>query len=300
MEVSVIIPTLMKREDQLQRLFSSLEKQTYSDFRVVLITPDLPNTKRERLYEILEKFELDISLVTQSGKGFINAVNTALDNSSDITISTDDDATLNEKSVENYVRLFENDKIGIVTGIVNGVPPFFNRTLYLYLINFFCNSKPLSPNLKGYLTYFNQAGILSMNPLNSLSTTPLMLSPIGVNMAWRREAIGKFRIPEILKLGILNESYLALSAVLNGFDVILSYKINVHHSKNEDSLSRGMKNNMDLEKVYEFYLSPAIVNKIYPINIEVLRSFKKHIIKFLPLRYSKVATSSLEQAELML
>jgi|ECHnycMinimDraft_1075156.scaffolds.fasta_scaffold02900_1 glycosyltransferase involved in cell wall biosynthesis len=298
MDVSVTVPTLFKREKSLRALLNSLTSQTYKDFKVIIITPNLTRNSKERLFALLEESKLDFSICIQNGSGFVNAINTALDVCREINISTDDDAILDKHVIEKYVLALMDNKIGLATGFVNYLPPFFNRTLFLYLSSYFLDSKPLTQNLYGYTTFFNRAGIITLKPTVIFQTLKRFrtLTPIGVNMAWRKEAVKGFRIPEFLKKGILNESYLALVCTERGLEVLSLKEINVLHPKSKDSLSRSKTWIDDFTKIFEYYLSPAIVNRIVPIDIDQLSTYYKQITKISLFNYPMIAKLALQTA----
>jgi hypothetical protein len=173
---------LFKREKSLRALLNSLTSQTYKDFKVIIITPNLTRNSKERLFALLEESKLDFSICIQNGSGIVNAMNTALDVCREINISTDDDAILDKHVIEKYVLALMDNKIGLATGFVNYLPPFFNRTLFLYLSSYFLDSKPLTQNLYGYTTFFNRVGIITLKPTVVFQTLKRFrtLTPIGL------------------------------------------------------------------------------------------------------------------------
>jgi hypothetical protein len=262
--ISVTIPSLGVESEALHRTLKSLENQRRADFKTFLILPSFrPPEVIERIHSLLEGLDLDVGVEFQTGEGYEDAVNRSLQLSSDVNCLTDDDAELPPSYVGDCARILSEERLGIVGGLVNSKLPFWNRSL---LFSVFEGIQPMNllgtHRLPGYLFCFDAAGVLSLNLRviqTSIRRNLPTLNPMGVSLAWKREAIEGFSLPCVSKRGILNESYLSLHSALAGYPVAISKQLNVIHWSH-DSLSRSFHPTAQREKIREFFLSPAILN----------------------------------------
>jgi len=81
-----------------------------------------------------------------------------------------------------------------------------------------------------------------------------------------------------------------------GLEVLSLKEINVLHPKSKDSLSRSKTWIDDFTKIFEYYLSPAIVNRIVPIDIDQLSTYYKQITKISLFNYPMIAKLALQTA----
>lgn len=273
MQVKVSVPSLLNSYINLKDILSSLKTQSFSDFELNLIVPGNLKIKDEFL-GLFEQYGGDYKLIRQSGRGFENAVNEAIQGKYDINVSTDDDAVLPKDHLLKIVKKFSNPKIGVITGRVNGDLPYFNRTFYLYLVSSLLSKNKDISNLKDVpVVYFNNSGLLTFNIFKSnrlFRKEFNTMSPIGVNMAWSQEALTDFHLVEFSRLGTLNESYISYHAFMRGYDTIFSRELNVYHKLNGNSLSRQKNLYDDLTKFLEFFFSPFILGKTNVVDKSVL------------------------------
>ena len=76
MKISVLVPTLGKREKEIRRLLETLEKQSYKDFEIIFVTQD----NHEIVKDIICKYgNLDIKQIEMSVKGLSRARNRGLE-----------------------------------------------------------------------------------------------------------------------------------------------------------------------------------------------------------------------------
>ena len=89
MKISVLVPTLGKREKEIRRLLETLEKQSYKDFEIIFVTQD----NHEIVKDIICKYgNLDIKQIEMSVKGLSRARNRGLEQvSGEIVVLSDDD-----------------------------------------------------------------------------------------------------------------------------------------------------------------------------------------------------------------
>ena len=96
MNVNVVIPTY-KTRDTIFRLLTSLEKQSYKDFNVMVVYKKWEGYK-DTLSKIKAYDKLDINFVEQDEGLFEEALNTIYRKADgDIVIHTDDDAYASKK-----------------------------------------------------------------------------------------------------------------------------------------------------------------------------------------------------------
>ena len=299
MDISVTLPTMGNNLSSLRKTLYSLSTQSHDDFKLIIILPKNYGST-DSIKALLENKALDFDLIRQTGYGFENAMNSALNSTRDININIDDDAIYYKDHIENYIKRFERGKYGVISGIVNGKPSYANRTKYLLFLNRLSNGTPISNNLRGYETYINSSGFLTSNFLQFLSRKALKKSifPVGVNFGWIGEIARNFRLIEYSKKGTLNETYLSFHAVKMGLDAIVCKGLDVKHEHTTTSLSSSEGPSDDLLKLVEFYFSPLILETvevdIEPIDnlVRIVKSipFERSISRFLPLLLERVKT----------
>ncbi len=268
MNLTVTVPTMGTKSPFFNKMIWSLNKQTHSDFKTYFIVPKEYLT--DSLIEILEKTNLDFSIVNQENAGFENAMNSALKVSGDLNLNMDDDAYYFPNHVEMYVKLFQRNKAGMIFGRVNKHRSYLNRTIFFLKIQHCFNKKPLLPYLNGYSIFFNSSGFLSA-PIFRLflpfGKLRLNSSPIGVNMGWAKDAVKNFELREYSRKGTLNEAYIALNAIRNEFSVLETNIINVQHHHTSGSLSRGGSTGDLILRLGELLFSPLIVKTYTDIDL---------------------------------
>lgn len=113
--VSIFIPT-GSREKELSKVLTSLTKQTYTHFEVIIVD----YKSGEEVFQMLKKFQniLKIVIIHQTEKGLVKAANIALKAAKGkYFIRTDDDVRMTTRWLESIVETFEQDKkVGGVTG----------------------------------------------------------------------------------------------------------------------------------------------------------------------------------------
>ncbi len=110
--VSIIIPTL-NRYRYLKKALKDLEKQTYSNFEVIIVdqSDDFSN-------EFYTNFKLDIKLYYQKEKALWKARNFAIKNSNGEYIALfEDDVSVKKKWLENHLKCIDFFNVDISTGV---------------------------------------------------------------------------------------------------------------------------------------------------------------------------------------
>lgn len=113
MKISVLVPTLGKREKKIKRLLNSLKLQLFKEFEIIFVIQD----NYENMEHIISGYpELDIKQIFIKKKGLSNARNVGLKIASgDIIVLSDDDCWYHEDSFRTISNAFEkDDKIKIV------------------------------------------------------------------------------------------------------------------------------------------------------------------------------------------
>ena len=102
--ITLILPTLGEREFEINRLFDSLENQTYKDFEIIVVSQD----NHEKINQFLKKYKFKYKHIRINKKGLSVARNEGLKyvNGDIITFSDDDCWYLND-SLENVYNYFE-------------------------------------------------------------------------------------------------------------------------------------------------------------------------------------------------
>ena len=113
-KVSILVPTIGARTEELIRLFKSLSDQNYSHIEVVIIVQDNYDAMRELCS--LYSGKLDIVFVSTEKRGLSRARNLGLKKlTGDIVLLSDDDCWYEKSGIENIVNFFENrDDIDIL------------------------------------------------------------------------------------------------------------------------------------------------------------------------------------------
>ena len=112
MKISVLVPTLGKREKEIRRLLETLEKQSYKDFEIIFVTQD----NHEIVKDIICKYgNLDIKQIEMSVKGLSRARNRGLEQASgEIVVLSDDDCWYPTNAFEIIVNAFEKRQSAII------------------------------------------------------------------------------------------------------------------------------------------------------------------------------------------
>lgn len=113
--VSIFIPT-GSRPVELKRVLTSLAKQSFKDFEIVIVD----YKSGEDVFTVIASFKkkLDSTIIHQTEKGLVKAANLALEKSrGKYFIRTDDDVEMTVHWLKHIVETFRRDsKVGGVTG----------------------------------------------------------------------------------------------------------------------------------------------------------------------------------------
>lgn len=104
MKLSVLVPTLGTRKKEIERLFRSLEDQTYKDFEIIVVT----QSNHGIVKEIISHYEnLCIKQVEMNRKGLSRARNRGLEQvSGEIILLSDDDCWYPNQALERIAQAF--------------------------------------------------------------------------------------------------------------------------------------------------------------------------------------------------
>ncbi|MGL5806142.1 MAG: glycosyltransferase family 2 protein [Xenococcaceae cyanobacterium] len=211
MKLSVIIPTYRRPQD-LERCLNALKKQIRKADEVIVVVRDTD----ELTWQFLEKFDrtsINLLSATVTIPGVIAAMNTGIDRATgDIISITDDDAAPHLDwlvKIENW--FLKDDKIAGVGG-KDWQPGETSKT-----------------ELVGRLQWFGR--VIGNHHIGTGKAREVDLIK-GVNMSWRRSAIGDLRFDERLKgTGAQVHFELAFSLALKraGWKLIYDPEVAVDH-----------------------------------------------------------------------
>lgn len=123
MKISVLVPTLGERLEEIERLLKSLLNQTYKDFEIIFITQD----NHEKIKKIIAKYsQLDIIHIITNKKGLSRARNEGLKKATgDIIVLSDDDCWYKSDAFKIIINTFmiKNSKF-VLTQIYD---PYLNE-----------------------------------------------------------------------------------------------------------------------------------------------------------------------------
>lgn len=251
MLASVIIPTY-KGARFMPYVLESLGKQTFKDFEVVVIVKPCGDGTEDTVREICAKFNLQHEILIQNEGNVTHAYNEGIKNSKGkILLFTDDDAILPRNWIDAYISNHNRfPRVGAISGRV--LPYDLNSGR-------FSRSDGEKPLIKLYRRFlrpildrphplfreFQQGVYVTDNfYVSSGSCIPykmcLSLPYRGVNMSFKKGAIGDARLPEhpLLKSAPFFEQYMGTQLVLRGYDSVFTPIIFVYHIVRE-SLSRS-------------------------------------------------------------
>lgn len=108
MKISVLVPTLGSREEELNRLIDTLEKQTYKNFEVIFVTQG----NHDKIANMIKSHKhLTIKQLKMNTKGLSKARNVGLKAvTGDIVILSDDDCWYPFDAFEHITDIFDAQK----------------------------------------------------------------------------------------------------------------------------------------------------------------------------------------------
>lgn len=224
--LSVIIVTYRRRW-ALPFSLNSLKNQTRPPDEVVVVLKPSGDGSEGIINRFLDS--LNIKLIIQREGNFTDAVSMGIEEShGDIVVFLDDDAVAEEKWVEKYLDLFE--ELPDAGGIGGLTYKALIKSGQLIKVNerFYEEKatekgphrrKPLSI-LGNYYEFISDSGFPARLPFSAPVIKSVLLG--GVNMAYRKKAIVKSHLSKAYResrIGHMFESYLALCAVLRGYNI---------------------------------------------------------------------------------
>ncbi|MEK6908445.1 MAG: glycosyltransferase [Nanoarchaeota archaeon] len=136
MKTTVIITSFKEPKTIGKAIESMLNQKTKRHYDILVSAPDEETLNVARKYAKKNK---KIKIFKDPGKGKMFALNLLFKKiKSDILILTDGDVYVNDKAVEEILKLFENSQIGCITG--RPVPRENRSTKYGYWANFLFNA----------------------------------------------------------------------------------------------------------------------------------------------------------------
>ncbi|QFT90668.1 GalNAc(5)-diNAcBac-PP-undecaprenol beta-1,3-glucosyltransferase [Bacillus sp. THAF10] len=109
--ISVVIPTLGTREIELERLFQSLENQTYKDFEAIVVSQD----NHDKVESLLNKFTFRKHHVSLTRKGLSYSRNEGIGyTNGQIVTFSDDDCWYEPNAFQEVSNFFQTHSAGIV------------------------------------------------------------------------------------------------------------------------------------------------------------------------------------------
>lgn len=100
----MLVPTLGNREMEIDRLFQSLQSQTYENFEVIVVS----QSNHDKIEDILKKYSFEYKHIRIDEKGISNARNIGLEYiTGDILNFTDDDCWFHSESLKNVKNYIE-------------------------------------------------------------------------------------------------------------------------------------------------------------------------------------------------
>jgi len=294
-----LIPTY-KRSDLIGYVLEGLERQTYSNFEVLIILKP-SGDKTEDVVKTHEK-TLRIKLIRQEKGYVVDALNLGLEHAKgDIIAFLDDDAVPFPDWLENHVETYAQSKVGGVAG--NVIPTTLAEKLttkddvseiipnirpFLETMGQKIWSQPLQ-GLENHLVYISKAGIVDLNSRMSHrarhQTVKSMLG-MGANMSVLSEAIGGFRFSDSWILGLTWEQFLGWHIWKKGYNLFFNPHARVNHLAHGQTLSRNIihtrkeflrsvEKNFLYYRLYELEPSLSKMHRISLLIFSVLIDIKK-------------------------
>lgn len=250
MLASVVIPTY-KGAKFIPSLLRSLRDQSFEDFEVVIVVKPSGDGTENIVKKMCYKFDVRYRIVTQEDGFFTHALNLGIRHSrGGILLFTDDDAILPKNWINEHVNAHKRfPRMGAIAGhIINydldsgkssrsDVEKPLVRSYRRFLLPAFKRPHPLFKDYQRGVYVTNSFAIAAGYgiPYQMCLSLPVR----GVNMSFKRDAIGDARFPEhpLLKSAPNNEQYMGAQLVRKGYGSLFNPSIFVHHILRE-SLSR--------------------------------------------------------------
>ena len=178
-KISVIVTTYNRANDVIECVDSIL-RQRYSDFEVIVIDDGSKDDAARILKERFSTARNMVFLRNGEPRGAAYSRNVGVRNSSgEVAIFVDDDAVVGDGWLEKFSKIFEDKKIGVVTGKV--YPKFVDRPPPSWLIGYLWTYIGIDPPTR----------LKHLIPYRETVHDALYFEVFGPNMAFRRSAIEK-------------------------------------------------------------------------------------------------------------
>lgn len=265
----------------LKRLLEALLHQSYGDFETLVVNKPCPDPGKDPLRTI-KGFDCSLKItVVEQREGLIEeGINLALDSLEDydVALFVDEDSLPLANWVEEHVKTHvKYPNVGIVGG-ENTYRIEARRRASRLLRGLIY--RPIHPRLRGYLSYFALNGMYIFNPRPQDIAVAKTIDIGGFNMSIKPQAIGSFRLPGATLRGLYWEKYLAMAAILNGYESIqYANALVTHAEETQDSLTRLNRQATALE----VFLAPYVLENY--LHLRVNRTLLKLTLMQLRLRY---------------
>ena len=192
--ISIII-TAFKEANTIGKAIESIQNNNLKDYEILVICPD------DETRDVALKFK-NIKYFKDPGKGKPSALNLAFKTAKgDILVLTDGDVFVDNNSINNLLKQFENDNVGAISGhpmSINSKNNMFGFWAYL-LTNVAHDLRSKGNNFvcSGYLMAIRQ-GLIESIPENSLVDDAVISNLIldkGLSIAYAPEAIVYVKYP---------------------------------------------------------------------------------------------------------
>lgn len=257
--VSIIIPTALGREQDLERLLISLSKQTYNNYEVIIVHKGSP----EKAQKIIEQTTAMKIKLLREDRGLAAALNLGISNSNgSIIVRTDDDARPVDNWLEELVKTFDlSSRVAGATGpsivprkriknrdsllflyrMINKKDLIYllMRALYLYVI---LEKKWHHPGLVTKSGATTWGGAFDEYAKKYDLTPVMFMSP--VNMAIRRDVLDKigFFDEKYEGIGTFCEPDLAFRILESGYIMLYNPRAVVYHLVSRSGIFSSRKN----------------------------------------------------------
>lgn len=267
MQVSIIIPTY-RGAQFIPYALTSLGKQSFKDFEVIIVVKPSGDGTESKVQEICSHFNFKYKVLIQKEGYVTRAYNMGIKYAKgDLFLFIDDDAIVPRDWIKSYVDTYARFKnSGAVSGLDIPYPmtraPFSSDASFMvkermayrlrqgwrFIKPMFNRPHPIFQKyvLGIYITRSFKVAAGFHIPFKRCLSLPVK----GVNMSFRKEAIEDAYFPEhpSLKIAPNLEQYFAVQLVLRGWESIYDPRIQVRHII-RSGLSKSRRNDMERELI---------------------------------------------------
>lgn len=279
MKLVIGIPTYKNNGTTIGSLLDSLARQTYADFRVVIVMKRGDPEGDQRTMDVIERSskDLDISLVEQKEGFFEEALALLFKEKADVYLTSDDDAVVSPSWVEDHVRVMRDEEVGVATGEIEGQRWVNYPNLLFEKFRDKDYMMPYSDVFEDYHGFLTKVGLSVDRDKDVKMSTYKTLAVAGVNMSVKRKAIEGYSPLAFTLRGTYNESLIALNGIKKGLHSVVFQGAKVTH-KDRESLSRTKDKDTANYLALERFVLPYAVDLLgFKIDVELLRRFVEEV-----------------------